>query len=88
MKSDQGGAQFRIQRHDPAAAFSLGCDIAQFQGVADRAVGIQHHCPGRQGNLLRPQSRLKDKIDRFMAYFNETLAKPFQWTMRGKPLLM
>jgi transposase len=29
---------------------------------------------------------LKDKIERFIAYFNETLAKPFQWTMRGKPL--
>ncbi len=29
---------------------------------------------------------LKDKINRFIAYFNETLAKPFQWTMRGKPL--
>jgi len=27
-----------------------------------------------------------DKIDRFITYFNETLAKPFQWTMRGKPL--
>ena len=33
-----------------------------------------------------PTEDLKDKIDRFMAYFNETLAKPFQWTMRGKPL--
>ena len=29
---------------------------------------------------------LKATIDRFIAYFNETLAKPFQWTMRGKPL--
>jgi transposase len=29
---------------------------------------------------------LKDKIERFIAYFNETLAKPFRWTMKGKPL--
>src|SRR3954469_13805328 len=29
---------------------------------------------------------LKDKINSFIAYFNETLVKPFQWTMRGKPL--
>jgi hypothetical protein len=59
MESDQGGAQFRIQRHDPAAALSLRRDVAQFQGVANRAVGIQHHGPGRQGDLLRPQSRLE-----------------------------
>ena len=29
---------------------------------------------------------LKDKIESFIVYFNETLAKPFQWTMRGRPL--
>ena len=29
---------------------------------------------------------LKAKILRFIAYFNETLAKPFRWTYVGKPL--
>ncbi len=29
---------------------------------------------------------LKDKIIRFIEYFNETLAKPFKWTYRAKPL--
>jgi len=29
---------------------------------------------------------LKDKIVRFIEYFNETLAKPFKWTYRSKPL--
>ena len=29
---------------------------------------------------------LKDRINSFIAYFNETLPKSFQWTMRGKPL--
>lgn len=29
---------------------------------------------------------LKDKILRFIDYFNETLAKPFKWTYRAKPL--
>jgi hypothetical protein len=28
----------------------------------------------------------KAKILRFIAYFNETLAKPFRWTYAGKPL--
>ena len=41
----------------------------------------------RRGSFTSTQD-LKDKIDRFIAYFNETLAKPFQWTMRGKPLAM
>ncbi|MFB5676442.1 hypothetical protein ACE3NQ_08575 [Paenibacillus terreus] len=29
---------------------------------------------------------LKTKILRFIDYFNQTMAKPFQWTYRGKPL--
>ena len=29
---------------------------------------------------------LKARIDAFIAYFNQTLAKPFRWTLTGKPL--
>ncbi len=29
---------------------------------------------------------LKQRIERFIAYFNRTLAKPFRWTKTGKPL--
>lgn len=29
---------------------------------------------------------LKARIEAFVAYFNQTLAKPFRWTMTGKPL--
>jgi transposase len=29
---------------------------------------------------------LKARIEAFIAYFNRTLAKPFRWTYRGKPL--
>jgi transposase len=29
---------------------------------------------------------LKERIERFIAYFNKTLAKPFRWTKTGKPL--
>jgi transposase len=29
---------------------------------------------------------LKSKIDAFIKYFNQTMAKPFRWTFQGKPL--
>ena len=29
---------------------------------------------------------LRTKIEQFVAYFNETMAKPFRWTMEAKPL--
>jgi transposase len=32
------------------------------------------------------QHDLKARIEAFIAYFNRTLAKPFKWTMTGKPL--
>ena len=39
----------------------------------------------RRGNF-RSKEALKAKIEAFMAYFNETMAKPFPWTYTGKPL--
>jgi transposase len=32
------------------------------------------------------KQNLKERIEAFIAYFNTTLAKPFKWTMTGKPL--
>jgi transposase len=29
---------------------------------------------------------LKARIERFIDYFNQTMAKPFKWTWAGKPL--
>jgi hypothetical protein len=29
---------------------------------------------------------LRTKIERFIDYFNRTMAKPFRWTYTGKPL--
>lgn len=31
-------------------------------------------------------TNLRDRIESFIAYFNETLAKPFKWTYKGKVL--
>jgi len=35
---------------------------------------------------FKSQKNLKEKILAFIDYFNETMAKPFKWTYRGKPL--
>jgi transposase len=39
----------------------------------------------RRGNFAI-KSALRAKIEQFIAYFNETMAKPFRWTMEAKPL--
>jgi hypothetical protein len=39
----------------------------------------------RRGSFTSQQD-LKERIERFIAYFNRTLAKPFKWTKTGKPL--
>jgi hypothetical protein len=39
----------------------------------------------RRGSFTS-QEDLKEQIERFIAYFNRTMAKPFKWTKTGKPL--
>jgi len=39
----------------------------------------------KRGNFTSKQD-LKNKILNFMAYFNETMAKLFKWTYKGKAL--
>ena len=39
----------------------------------------------RRGNFTSKQ-HLQQRIESFIAYFNATMAKPFRWTMKGKPL--
>ena len=38
-----------------------------------------------RGNFTSKKD-LRTKIEEFIAYFNKTMAKPFRWTMEGKPL--
>lgn len=40
----------------------------------------------RRGNFLSKED-LKSKINNFIEYFNRTMAKPFRWTYRGRPLV-
>jgi transposase len=39
----------------------------------------------RRGNFASKRA-LRAKIEQFIDYFNETMAKPFRWTMEAKPL--
>lgn len=39
----------------------------------------------RRGNFVSIDD-LRAKIERFIDYFNETMARPFRWTYAGKPL--
>jgi hypothetical protein len=39
-----------------------------------------------RGNFTSKQ-HLQQQIESFIAYFNATMAKPFRWTMKGKPLV-
>jgi transposase len=39
----------------------------------------------RRGNFPS-KTELRSKIEDFIAYFNRTMAKPFRWTMKAKPL--
>ena len=38
----------------------------------------------KRGNFISKED-LKEKVLKFIEYFNETIAKPFQWTYGGKP---
>ena len=40
----------------------------------------------RRGDFASKKA-LSAKIEQFIAYFNETMAKPFRWTMEAKPLI-
>jgi transposase len=40
----------------------------------------------RRGSFTSTE-HLQQRIESFIAYFNATMAKPFRWTMKGKPLV-
>ncbi|MCC5945630.1 MAG: transposase [Bernardetiaceae bacterium] len=46
--------------------------------------GILHKKVIKRGNFTSKED-LKNKVEKFIAYFNETMAKPFKWTYGGKP---
>jgi hypothetical protein len=49
---------------------------------SDRDLSILVRKLLRRGNFTSKQ-HLRQRIEAFIAYFNETMAKPFRWTMTG-----
>ena len=49
---------------------------------------IRHFRSPTDTKTVQVQSKqdLRERIERFIAFFNNTLAKPFRWTKTGKPL--
>lgn len=41
----------------------------------------------KRGNFTSVEE-LKQRLLSFIAYFNETMAKPFKWTYKGRPLVI
>ena len=39
----------------------------------------------KRGNFKSKQD-IKEQIEKFIFYYNETMAKPFKWTFKGQPL--
>lgn len=46
--------------------------------------GILHKEAIKRANFTSKED-LKDKVLKFIEYFNQTFAKPFQWKYGGKP---
>ena len=47
--------------------------------------GIVHRRVVRRGSF-RSTAELKERLLEFVQYFNDTFAKPFNWTYTGRPL--
>ena len=40
-----------------------------------------------RGSNFTSREHLQQRIESFIDYFNATMARPFRWTMKGKPLV-
>ena len=61
--------------------------IERWFSILARKVLRRVWAPSAPNSFISTQDR-KARTDHFAADFNETLAKPFEWTMRGKCLMI
>ncbi len=54
--------------------------------LSDRQQQILEKIVKRQRNSFSSTEELKQRILEFIDYFNQTMAKPWKWTYKGKPL--
>ena len=74
---------FASEHHAIPPVFVLAAWRSQIGGGPARARALVQPAAQSAGSLSRGHER--DLSEAFIAYFNRTLAKPFKWTMTGKP---
>ncbi len=56
-------------------------------GIQQRRFSILVRRLLKRGNFTSTED-LKQQILSFISYFNQTMAKPFRWTYKGRPLVV
>ena len=74
-----------LSRVDKAVIFHYTPKHASWMNQIEIWFGILVKKVIKRGNFSSKED-LKTKLNHFIDYFNKTMAKPFKWTYRGKPL--
>lgn len=85
LKSMQSRENYLMSADNKHIVFHYTPKHASWMNQIEIWFGILMRKVIKRGNFLS-QDNLKEKILKFMDYFNETMASPFKWTYRGKVL--
>ena len=85
LKSMATRQEFLSDRNHPVRLVSLPKHSSWLNQV-ETIFGILQRRVLRRGNF-RSTTELKERLLEFIKYFNETFAKPFNWTFTGRPVV-
>lgn len=85
LKSMQTREDYLMNADNKRIVFHYTPKHASWMNQIEIWFGILMRKVIKRGNFLS-KADLKNKIRAFMDYFNETMAKPFKWTYKGKVL--
>ena len=85
LKSMQTREDYLMSADNKKIVFHYTPKHASWMNQIEIWFGILMRKVIKRGNFIS-QENLKNKILSFMNYFNETMAKPFKWTYKGKAL--
>ena len=85
LKSMQSRENYLMNADNKRIVFHYTPKHASWMNQIEIWFGILMRKVIKRGNFLS-QDDLKEKILKFMDYFNKTMAKPFKWTYKGKVL--
>jgi putative transposase len=74
-----------LSKSDKSVIFHYTPKHASWMNQIEIGFGILMKKVIKRGNFSSKDD-LKMKLNNFIDYFNKTIAKPFKWTYRGKPL--